>query len=365
MIDKRKLHHLDFYLILNLCAIIGIGILNLISATSSLGSKTFVTKQLFALAIGLGLVMIILYFDYRIIVSNSLYLYILGLSILVLVFFLGASAGGAKRWFAFWGLSFQPSEFMKPILLVFLVKMVEDHLKTGSLLSFGDIVKPTFFTFLPAVTVFLQPDLGTACLLFLLCLSILSFVGMKRSTFISLVLGGVLIGILAWKWGLQPYQKLRILGLLNPDMDPSGFNYHARQAMIAVGSGKFFGKGYLCGTQHKLNFIPEHHTDFIFTVIAEEWGFLGSIVVFLLFGSLIMRCLKISKEASDETGSVLAFGCAALIFWQFSINVLMTLRFCPVVGIPLPFLSYGGSSLVGNLCLIGLVLNVNMRRYMF
>ncbi len=176
---------------------------------------------------------------------------------------------------------------------------------------------------------------------------------------------GAIIPFFAWNYLLKTYQKMRVLSFINIDADPSGFGYHAKQALIAVGSGKLFGKGYMSGTQHKLQFIPEHHTDFIFTVIGEEWGFIGSVVLFVLFASSIYRCLKISQEAYDELGSIIAFGLTTIIFLQFTINVMMAIHIAPVVGIPLPFISYGGSSLVSILASVGLLLNINMRRYMF
>lgn len=346
-------------------AIYGIGMANLFSATFSLTPGMFLTKQALAFAIGLVVIMIVLYFDYRTLVSNAFYFYVFAVFLVLVVFFVGTVAGGAKRWLSLGGISIQPSELMKPVLLLLLANTLHERFRSGSPLGLKEIWKPIFLTIVPAFIVARQPDLGTACILVLLCLSVLWFVGMKKSTFLVLLIAFVFLSIFAWKYGLQPYQKLRIVGLINSDLDPSGLNYHAKQAMIAVGSGKFFGKGYLHGTQHKLNFIPEHHTDFIFTVIAEEWGFLGSLIVFLLFMSLILRCLKISKDVQEESGSIIAFGCASLIFWQFAINVLMTMRLLPVVGVPLPLMSYGGSNLICTLCLIGLVLNVDMRRYMF
>jgi len=365
LIDKRRLHHLDLYLIANVLAIFCIGMFNLFSATSSFGSKTFLAKQIFAFLLGSIFVLILLYFDYRTFVSNSFYFYVFGLFLILLVFILGVVISGAKRWISLWGFSFQPSEFMKPVLVILLADLIKENIKTNSPLGLKDVLKPVLFTLFPSVIIAKQPDLGTACVLLLLCLSLLFFAGMKKGTLVALLSGGFLLAILAWKYGLEPYQKMRIMGLVNPDLDVTGFNYHAKQAMIAVGSGKLFGKGYLSGTQHRLNFIPEHHTDFIFTVIAEEWGFFGSIFLFALYASLILRLLKISKETQDEAGSIIAFGCASVIFWQFVINVLMTLRLCPVVGIPLPLLSYGGSSLISTLLLVGLALNVDMRRYMF
>jgi rod shape determining protein RodA len=215
------------------------------------------------------------------------------------------------------------------------------------------------------VLILKQPDLGTAVVMLLSCFCVLWFVGLKKSTYVFLFAVTAAAVPIFWKYLMKPYQKMRILSLLNPDLDPSGFGYHSIQAKIAVGSGGFLGKGYLNGTQHKLHFIPEHHTDFIFTVFGEEWGFIGSIVLFLLFVSFILRCLKISQSASDEVGATIAFGITSIVFIQFTINILMAINLAPVVGIPLPFISYGGSSLISSLIGAGLVLNVNMRRYMF
>ena len=164
---------------------------------------------------------------------------------------------------------------------------------------------------------------------------------------------------------MKPYQKMRVLSFINIDADPAGFGYHAKQAIIAVGSGKFLGKGFMNGTQHKLQFIPEQHTDFIFTVFSEEWGFIGSVILFALFISFINRCLKIAMDAHDELGSIMAFGIASIIWVQFTINVMMAIHLAPVVGIPLPFISYGGSSLLSMMISVGLLLNISTRRYMF
>jgi rod shape determining protein RodA len=224
---------------------------------------------------------------------------------------------------------------------------------------------PIVWTMVPFVLIILQPDLGTGVIILLTCLAILWFVGMKKSTYVILVSIGTCLPFIAWRYILKPYQKQRLYTFLNIDADPLGVGYHTKQAMIAVGSGKFFGKGYLQGTQHKLQFIPEHHTDFIYTVFGEEWGFLGSIIFFFLFMTFIQRCVKISQDAYDDLGSIVAFGLASIIFLQFTINVLMAIHLAPVVGIPLPFISYGGSSLISVLMSVGLLLNINMRRYMF
>ena len=366
-VDKRRLYHLDWYLIINGLAIFAIGIFNMISATSSFysGSYNFIIKQLIAFGIGMLLIVVIIQYDYKIIAENSKWLYAAGLFLIILVVVIGMAAGGAKRWINVFGISMQPSEFMKPILVVFLANMLYQRKREGSALGLRDIALPMIYIIIPFILIVKQPDLGTGIIVLLVSLSMLWFVGLKKSTYALLFSFGSIIPFLAWGYILKPYQKMRVLSFINIDADPSGFGYHAKQAMIAIGSGKIFGKGYLSGTQHKLQFIPEHHTDFIFTVIGEEWGFIGSVVFFILFASFIYRCLKIAQEARDELASIMAFGLASIIYLQFTINVMMAIHLAPVVGIPLPFISYGGSSLVSILASVGLLLNINMRRYMF
>jgi len=366
-VDKRKLYHLDWYLIINGLALFAIGIMNLISATTSFysGSYNFIIKQLIAFSIGIVLIGIIIYFDYRRIASNAKLFYFISLGAIVLVLVWGFAAGGARRWISIFGISFQPSEFIKPVLVLLLASILYEKKRDKMFLGLKDIAMPFVWLVVPFVLIVLQPDLGTGVIIFLVFLAILWFVGMKKSTYAVLLSAGMVLPFIAWRYILRPYQKQRIYTFLNIDSDPLGVGYHTKQAMIAVGSGKFFGKGYLQGTQHKLQFIPEHHTDFIYTVFGEEWGFFGSIIFFLLFILFIHRCLKISQQAHDDLGSIIAFGLASIIFLQFTINVLMAINLAPVVGIPLPFISYGGSSLISVLVSVGLLLNINMRRYMF
>jgi len=366
-IDKRKVYHLDWYLIFNGLAIFLIGIVNLISATSSFysSSYSYIIKQFVAFVIGIGLIVFILHYDYRVIVRQSRWLYLSGLFLVVLVLIIGLIAGGAKRWISIFGINIQPSEFMKPILVLYLANLLHEKKKQNVPLSIKDIMFPIGAVLLPVILIIKQPDLGTGIIIVFTSICILWFVGLKKSTYAVLGIISVISSFALWHFVMKPYQKMRILSFINIDADPSGFGYHAKQAMIAVGSGKFFGKGFMNGTQHKLQFIPEHHTDFIFTVFGEEWGFLGSIILFLLFASFIWRCIKIAQSANDEMGSIVAFGVASIIFLQFAINVMMTIHLSPVVGIPLPFISYGGSSLLSILGSIGLLLNINMRRYMF
>ena len=366
-VDKRKLYHLDWYLIINGLALFAIGIMNLVSATSSFysGSYNFIIKQLIALAIGIVIISIIINFDYRAIAANAKLFYFISLVSIVLVLVWGMAAGGARRWISIFGISFQPSEFIKPVMVFMLAYLLHEKKRDKILLGLKDILIPLAWVVVPVVFIVFQPDLGTGVIIFLVFLAMIWFVGLKKSTYATLLSAGIVLPLIAWQYVLRPYQKQRIYTFLNIDSDPLGVGYRTKQAIIAVGSGKFFGKGYLQGTQHKLQFIPEHHTDFIYTVFAEEWGFFGSILFFLLFITFINRCMKISQQAYDELGSIIAFGLGSIIFFQFAINVLMNIHLAPVVGIPLPFISYGGSSLISVLISVGLLLNINMRRYMF
>jgi len=367
IVDKRKLYHLDWYLVINGLILFAIGIFNMVSATSSFysGSYNFIVKQMIAFSMGLILIFLIIHYDYRVITAHSKWLYWSAIGAILIVLLTGLIAGGARRWISLFGISIQPSEFMKPILVMFLANMLYEKKRENIPLGLRDIALPLLFTFIPFILIVKQPDLGTGVIIVLTTLAILWFVGLKKSTYAVLLSFGAIAPFIAWKFLMKPYQKMRVLSFINIDADPSGFGYHAKQALIAIGSGKFIGKGYMAGTQHKLQFIPEHHTDFIFTVIGEEWGFFGSIIFFLLFISFIKRCIKVAQEAHDEIGAIIAFGVATIIYLQFTINVLMALHLAPVVGIPLPLISYGGSSLVSVLASIGLLLNVNMRRYMF
>jgi rod shape determining protein RodA len=366
-IDKRRIFHLDWYLILNGMVILLIGLVNLFSATRSMDNGTYnlVIKQLISFFIGLVLLLAVLSRDYRIIAGYSRYFYLGTLFLIVVVFVIGSVGGGAKRWLNLGFITFQPSELMKPVMVLLLANMLHQRRKEGEPLSLRDIFLPMIYVLVPCALILKQPDLGTALVLLISCCCILWFVGLTKTTYATLGAGAVALVYPLWAFVMKPYQKMRILSLLNPDLDPAGANYHSIQAKIAVGSGGFIGKGYLNGTQHKLHFIPEHHTDFIFTVFGEEWGFVGSVVLFLLFISFVYRCLKISESTSDQLGSIITFGVASIIFTQFTVNILMAINLAPVVGVPLPFISYGGSSMMSMMIAVGLLLNVNMRRYMF
>jgi rod shape determining protein RodA len=209
-----------------------------------------------------------------------------------------------------------------------------------------------------------QPDLGTALMLLIVSFSIIVFAHVNWKSIVIFLSTAVVSTPLLWAT-LQGYQKKRIIAFLRPDLDPLGAAYHVTQSKIAIGSGLFWGKGFLKGTQTRLHFLPQQHTDFSFSVLAEEWGFVGSAVVLFLYLFLILWCINIARSSKDRFGALLVIGVAASIFWHLTINVGMVTGLLPVVGIPLALFSYGGSSVISTMAAMGLVMNVSMRRFMF
>lgn len=365
MIDRRLIQNFDWYLLLLTFAISTVGLLTLYSATSSGGKAhpAIVVRQMYWL--GLGLVVMVLAFsvDYRWLERFAYPAYLAGLLPLLAVLVVGRSVSGSKRWLDLGFLVFQPSEIMKPLLMVALARYFSQEGRSASH-RLRDLPVPVLIVMVPAVLVLLEPDLGTAGLLVLIGASVVLFVGVRLSSL--LLVGGFSLGCLPLLWmNMKGYQRQRILTLINPDQDPLGSGYHIIQSKIAVGSGQIWGKGFLQGTQGQLRFIPEHHTDFIFSVLAEEWGFVGCLLLLGLFLCLLLRVLQIARRSRDRFGTLLCIQIAAIIFWQAAINVAMVLGMAPVVGITLPLVSYGGSSILVTLGCVGLLLNVHMRKFIF
>ena len=219
-------------------------------------------------------------------------------------------------------------------------------------------------TAVPAVLIIKEPDLGTALLLVVVSFSMILFAKVHWKSLALLLISAVSLAPFVW-FNLKSYQQKRILTFLRPDMDPLGAGYHINQSKIAIGSGLFWGKGFLQGTQTRLHFLPEQHTDFAFSVWAEEWGFVGSVILLVLYLVLILWGINIAKSSKDKFGSVLAIGLVSIVFWQVMINVGMVTGLLPVVGIPLVLFSYGGSSLISTMAAMGLLMNISMRRFMF
>jgi rod shape determining protein RodA len=365
MIDRRLIQNFDWYLLLVTCAIAGVGLLTLYSATASGGKAhpAIVLRQIYWL--GLGLVVMVLAFslDYRWWERFAYPAYLLGLLPLLAVLVLGKNVSGSKRWLDLGFVVFQPSEVMKPLLMAALARYLSQEGRDERL-RLRDLWVPAIIVAVPTVLVLLEPDLGTAGLLVLIGVSVILFVGVRLSSL--LILGVPALGSLPLLWmGMKGYQRQRILTLFSPDRDPLGSGYHIIQSKIAVGSGQIWGKGFMQGTQGQLRFIPEHHTDFIFSVLAEEWGFVGCLLLLGLFLCLVFRALQVARRSRDHFGTLLCVQIAAIIFWQVTVNVAMVLGMAPVVGITLPLVSYGGSSVLVTLGTIGILLNVDMRKFIF
>jgi len=365
MIDRRLFIHFDWGLLGIVLLIVSIGILNLYSVTSNeetTGTPLYL-KQILWLAIGLGAMLVIAFVEYRFYTDFAYIVYTTAVVLLILVLGYGIITSGAQRWVKVGPLTFQPSEFVKISLILALAKFFQRYPGREGY-SLKHLAFPFFLLFFPMILILKQPDLGTAIILLMVFFSILIFVKVRWSSLITLGVIGVSILPLVWKF-LKDYQKRRIFTFFNPDLDPLGASYHLIQSKIAVGSGGILGKGFMKGTQCKLGFLPEQHTDFIFSALGEEWGLVGCFIVIGLYFLLIMWSLRIAVGSKDRFGAILCFGVAAMLFWHTFINIGMVLGLMPVVGIPLPLLSYGGSFLLSTLIGIGLLLNVSMRRYLF
>ncbi len=365
MIDRRLFIHFDWTLLGLSLALASIGILNLYSITSHwvVSGSPIYWKQILWVLLGMGLMITVAFVEYRFYSDFAYPIYTLSLLLLVMVLAYGLITSGAQRWIRIGFINFQPSEFVKLSLILALAKFFQRPLGREGY-SLRHLVFPFSLVIVPAVLILKQPDLGTAIILLLVFFSTLLFVRIRWSSLLAIVIIGASALPILWNF-LKEYQKRRIITFFNPDLDPLGAGYHLIQSKIAIGSGGILGKGFMKGTQCKLGFLPEQQTDFIFSALGEEWGLVGCLVVVLLYFWLIAWGLRIAVQAKDRFGAVLSFGVVAMLFWHSFINMAMVLGLVPVVGIPLPFLSYGGSFLVSTLIGIGFLLNVSMRRYLF
>lgn len=370
MVNKRLAQHVDWLLLLLVATIVSMGLATVYSATYAQTQNQMsqlVWRQAIWAGAGCVLMFALLIVDYRKLERFAYVIYLAVVALLVLVPVVGFLSGGSRRWIHLGFFALQPSELAKLALIVVLARFFHRDAAAGSH-GLKELVVPAMLFAVPAVLTLAQPDLGSAAVLGFVCVSLVLIAGLRWRSMLSLVLVGLVGVFVAGQslWGhLKPYQQKRILTFLNPEADPLGAGYHLIQSKIAVGSGMFWGKGFLHGTQNRLQFLPEQHTDFIFSVFAEEWGFVGCATLALLYAALLLRGLQIVSRAKDRFGALLAFGVVSLIFWQAFVNMAMTTGLLPVVGITLPFFSYGGSSMITLLLGIGLLLNVSMRRFTF
>ncbi len=365
MFDRRLIIYFSWgFFGLTLC-LVCVGIVTVYSAVAvgdSVSSSSLYIKQMIWYGVGLLVMAAVFMIDYRHFDRWAYGIYGVCQILLAAVLLFGSYGGGSKRWLGFGPVHLQPSELVK-IAVVFVLAHYYSRAMEPKGLTLRELIKPMLLAGLPFALIVKQPDLGTAMLVLLIALSITVFAKIEWKTLVLLICAGAASTMMAWLFFLERYQKQRILTFLDPDRDPLGTGYHIIQSKIAIGSGRIFGKGLFQGTQNTLSFIPEQHTDFIFSVWAEEFGFLGSVCVILAFMILIIWGLRIAHECRDLFGTLLSVGATAMIFWQMVINISMIMGLMPVVGMPLPFISYGGSSIVAILICIGLLLNVSTRRF--
>ena len=363
MLSRRLLKNLDFSVIIVTSLIILVSLIIIGSATHintpSEDRYWYVQRQgIFAL-MNVIFIFVMLHFDYKSLAKFGNTLYGINLVMLLAVMFVGQSALGAQRWIQIGPISLQPSEFSKLIMIISLASLLDK--KMGKLNSFKEIIPVFLYVGIPFLLVLKQPDLGTS-LVFLAILFGMIFVAGINSKHLLLIFSAAAAFMPIFWHFLKDYQKMRLTVFIDPNVDPLGSGYHIIQSKIAIGSGMLFGKGLFAGTQSQLNFLPENHTDFIFAVIGEELGFIGAVIILLLYFFLLYRGIKIAGLAKDNFGTLLATGITSMLTFHVLVNVGMTAGIMPVTGIPLPLMSYGVSSLTTNMISIGILLNIYMRR---
>jgi rod shape determining protein RodA len=362
--DRRLIHYFDWVMLLLLILVSATALANLFSSTWSGGpsASPFFYKQLYVTLAGAALILLLLGFDYKELETLGFVFYFIVILLLVYAAFSVHTVAGTQRWINLGFTRLQPSEPAKLVMVIVLASYFS-HREVGEGFRLWEIIKPGILTAVPFVLILIQPDLGTALMIAVIYGSMILFVKLRWSTIAVLGSLGATGAFIFWKYLLKDYQRRRIETFLNPEGDPMNQGYQIMQSKIAVGSGQIFGKGFMEGTQGHLHFLPERHTDFAFSVWAEEWGFAGSVFFLGCYFFMLLWGMNIALSARDKFGVLLAFGLVMLIFWQAVINLLMILGFLPVVGIPLPLFSYGGSSLLTTIIAVGLLMNIRMRRY--
>jgi rod shape determining protein RodA len=360
MIDRRLFQEIDWILIGLVLLLSFLGVFFIYSSSHFLATSYYL-RQLIWVGVSLVAVFIVIAVDYKFLVSFSIYLYFLIVAVLAGTLFFVRLIAGTKSWVRFGIFQIQPSEMAKVVLILVFARLFAEY--KGRYLNTQSGGLALLTAAVPLVLIMLQPDLGTALTFVAIVGGALILAGLKKKTILILLVLSLIMGVGGWNFGLKGYQKRRLTTLLNPREDPRGAGYQINQSKIAIGSGGLAGKGFMKGSQSQLRFLPARHTDFIFSVIGEEFGFLGVFIIILLYFLLLARMFLSVAKARDRAGVYIIFMASMLIAFQFLINILMIIGLFPVTGVPLPFLSYGGSSLISNYIACGLILNVKMRRF--
>jgi rod shape determining protein RodA len=359
-IDRRLLYNVDWVLVAAALAISLVGVAMIYSATHSGGSTDQYLKQIALVGAGMVGLVVAAATDYRRLADRAVLLYVFSAAALVYVLQFAPVIAGTRRWIVIGGFQLQPSEFVKIVAAIVVARMFAEYRQES--LGLRDLVSPGLAVGFLALLIAREPDLGTAACLVPLLFAIAFLAGLRMRAVVGLVLVLLVASALTWPF-LRDYQKTRIYTFLDPSLDPQGAGYQKIQSQIAVGSGGLTGRGYLKGSQGQLGYLPARHTDFIFSVLAEELGFLGVVVVLGLYLLLLWRMLETARLARDRLGAFLAAGITASLAFQVVYNVAMVAGLVPVKGLPLPLLSYGGSSVLATLMGVGLILSVRMRRF--
>ncbi len=365
--ERTFFRRLDANLIFVILALNVIGLINLYSATHGVNltnQTNLFWQQLVWLVMGWTIFLGMTLLDYKVFGRVAYTLYAVNVGALALVLVAGHASLGATRWLNLGFFHYQPSETMKVFLVFALAKLLSRRSHPEGL-GFLELIIPTIMTLVPTALIIKQPDLGTGLLLMAIFAIMILFVKVRTSMLMFLLVTGLIAAPLVWSFGLKPFQKNRVLMFIAPGKDPRGAGYNSIQSRIAVGSGKIIGKGFRKGTQSQLEFLPERHTDFIFSVLSEEHGFIGSMTVVSLLMILLFMSARIASQARDRFGVLVAVGAVAILFSHVLVNISMVIGLLPIVGVPLPLLSYGGSIMITTMASLGIISSVSYRKFLF
>lgn len=360
MIDRRLIREVDWVLIGLVLLNSLVGVMFIYSSTHFVPGAYYL-KQILWIGAGLAALFLIALIDYKFLVSFSPYFYALIVVLLAGLLIFARLIAGTKSWIAVGSFRFQPSELAKIVMILLFARVFAGY--KSAYLTTRITALAVLLAGIPFILIVLQPDLGTAMTFSAVVGAAFFLAGLRRKAVVVIVLLALVLGVGGWHFGLREYQKKRVTTLLSPRQDPQGAGYQVIQSKIAIGSGGLAGKGFMNGSQIQLRFLPARHTDFIFSVIGEEFGFLGVFTVISLYFLMLARMFLSVAKARDRAGVYIIFLASLLIGFQFLINILMIIGLFPVTGVPLPFLSYGGSSLLASYAACGLILNVKMRRF--
>lgn len=361
MLDARLRKNLDRIMLALVGIVVALGLATLYSATRD-NPQHFYQKQATWAMLGAVALVATASIDYSRLASMAKPLYAINLGLLLTVWKLAPHVKGAARWIPIFGFQLQPSELAKLIMIVCLAAYLSRRLERLHELS--TLAGSFAYVALPTVLIFKQPDLGTSLVLIAIWFGMTWVAGARLAHLGLFLLAGAVLFAAAWKLNvLQDYQKNRIVAFINPEVDPQDAGYHVIQARIAIGSGQVLGKGFRHGTQVQGKFIPENQTDFIFTVVGEEGGFVLSVALVVLYGAILLRGVSLIAQVEEALGQLMAAGVVSMLAFHVILNLGMNIGIMPVAGVPLPFLSYGGSSMILNLASVGLLLGIGMRKH--